>query len=270
MPSTNSADRRTIASVQRALDILNLFTSEQAELGNAEIARMVGLPVGTASGLIYTLKANNYLDQNTSNRKYRLGYQLVERASVLLGSLDIRAISAPYLEEMRTGCGESVNLAVRAGNEVVYIERLFGSHSLGIRSELGKRGPLHSTALGKAISAFLPAAEFERIFEGYPFNVVTPYTITDAASFRAEMDATRANGYALDEQENELGGRCIGAPIFDHAGYPVAAVSVSVPIQRLPDAAVQPLARQLIATALKISQQIGYSTKINPVDEVKK
>src|SRR5574338_190239 len=158
-----SQNRRTIASIQRALDILNLFSSEQAELGNAEIARQIDLPVGTVSGLVYTLRVNHYLDQNASNRKYRLGFKLADRASVLLDSLDIRKIAGPFLEELRAWCSESINLAIREGGEVVYIERLFGSHALGIRSELGKRGPLHSTALGKAIAAFLPKAEFDAI-----------------------------------------------------------------------------------------------------------
>ena len=154
-------DRRTIASVQRAVDILNLFNSAQTELGNAEIARLVNLPVGTASGLIYTLKINNYLDQNPINRKYRLGLKLAERAAVLLDQLDLRKVAAPFLEALRDWCGESINLAIRDGNEVVYIERMFGNHSLGIRSELGRRGSLHSTSLGKAILSFLPETEIE-------------------------------------------------------------------------------------------------------------
>lgn len=259
MPTAKPNNRRTIASVQRALDILNLFNNGQVELGNAEIARLVGLPVGTASGLIYTLKLNNYLDQNPANRKYRLGLKLAERAAVLLDQLDIRKVSAPYLEELRIWCDESINLAMRDGREVVYIERLFGNHALGIRSELGKRGPLHSTSLGKAIAAYLPEVEFKTIFAEYDFSAVTPHTITNFQQFKEEIIKIRATGYAVDEQENEMGGRCIGAPIFDHTGYPIAAVSVSVPIQRLPDQAVAKFGSKLIETAALISQQMGNS-----------
>ena len=149
--------------MQRALDILNLFNNGHVELGNAEIARLMDLPTGTAAGLIYTLRINNYLDQNPTNRKYRLGLKLAERAAVLLDQLDLRKVAAPLLEELRDWCGESVNLAVRDGNEVVYIERMFGDHSLGIRSELGRRGTLHSTALGKAIFSFLPESEKQKL-----------------------------------------------------------------------------------------------------------
>jgi IclR family transcriptional regulator, KDG regulon repressor len=266
MPTTKPAARKTIASVQRALDILNLFNNKQTELGNAEIAKRVNLAVGTASGLIYTLKINNYLDQNPTNRKYRLGLKLAERAAVLLDALDLRKIAGPYLEELRDWCGESVNMAMRDSNEVVYIERLYGTHSLGIRSELGKRGPLHSTALGKAILAFIPTSEFDTLMNGYDFFPVTPYTITDLKSFSEEILKIHAKGFAVDGQENELGGRCVAAPIFDRVGYPIAAVSVSVPIQRLPEKDVDKFGDKLKWTGLTISKQLGFVNEaIKPV-----
>lgn len=250
--------RKKIASVQRALDILNLFNNGHVELGNAEIAKLVDLPIGTASGLIYTLKANNYLDQNPANRKYRLGLKLAERAAVLLDQLDIRKVAAPFLEELRDWCGESVNLAVRDGSEVVYIERMFGDHALGIRSELGRRGALHSTALGKAIFSFLPSTEQKSLLANYKLVPVTPFTITDRQAFINELSLINKRGYALDEQENELGGRCVGSPIFDRTGYPIAAVSVSVPIQRFPEKDIERFGKKLINTAEIISKQMGH------------
>ncbi|HTX78236.1 MAG TPA: IclR family transcriptional regulator [Longilinea sp.] len=250
--------RKSIASVQKALDILNLFDKSHTELGNAEIARLVDVPIGTASGLIYTLKINHYLDQNPTNRKYRLGFKLSERAAVLLDQLDLRKVAAPLLEELRDWCGESVNLAIRDGNEVVYIERMFGDHALGIRSELGRRGTLHSTALGKAIFSYLPNPERDNLLDGYNFSPVTPYTITDRDKFVAELALTRQRGFAIDEQENELGGRCISAPIRDRQGYPIAAISISVPIQRFPKEAIDEFGRKLIETSELISQRMGY------------
>jgi IclR family transcriptional regulator, KDG regulon repressor len=253
------SSRKLIASVQRALDILNLFNNGHVELGNAEIAKLLGLPIGTASGLIYTLKVNNYLDQNPANRKYRLGLKLAERAAVLLDQLDLRKVSATYLEEIRDWCGESVNLAVRDGNEVVYIERMFGDHSLGIRSELGRRGSLHSTALGKAILSFLPETERLTLLKEYIYYSVTPFTITDKQKFQAELVTIQQRGYAIDEQENVLGGRCVGAPILDRYGNPIAAISISVPIQRFPVEDVEKYGKKLISTAAIISQKMGHS-----------
>lgn len=255
-----SKSRKVIASVQRALTILNLFDYNHAELGNVEIAKSLDLDPGTVAGLVYTLKSGHYLDQNPVNRKYRLGLKVVERASVLLEQMDLRKIAKPYLDELRDWCGESVNLAILDRQEVVYIERVFGTHSLGIRSELGKRAPVHSTALGKAIAAFLPEKDLAVLLEQYPFLPVTPFTIVDQEAFEAELAKVRSRGYAVDEQENELGGRCIAAPIFDYHAYPMAAVSVSVPIQRLSLEQAADFGSKLKETAVAISHEIGFSS----------
>lgn len=258
-PSGNG--RKMIASVQKALDILNLFEGPRSELGNAEIARLVDLPAGTVSGLIYTLKAYHYLDQNPITRKYRLGLKLAERAAVLLDQLDLRKIAAPYLEKLREWCGESINLAIMDGQEVVYIERLFGKHALGIRSELGKRAPVHSTALGKVMLSYFPQEEIDLFLEHYRFSPVTRYTITERDRFEAELRRVCKMGFATDEEENEMGGRCVAAPIFDHSCRPVAAVSISVPIQRLPREQVPVFGDRIKAAAQVISEQLGYPRK---------
>src|SRR5512139_3725138 len=108
--------RKVFASVQNALKILDLFSGMRSELGNAEIARLLDMDPGTVAGLVYTLKTNNYLDQNSTNRKYRLGLKLVERASILLRQIDLRKMAAPCLEELLRWSGESVNLAIRDQN----------------------------------------------------------------------------------------------------------------------------------------------------------
>jgi DNA-binding IclR family transcriptional regulator len=258
MKKQSGNTRKVIASVQRALDIINLFDGSHAELGNNEIAKMLDMDPGTAAGLVYTLRLNNYLDQNPDNRKYRLGLKLAERAAVLLDQIDLRKIATPYLEELRQWCGESINLAVRDHNEVVYIERLFGHHSLGIRSELGKRARLHSTALGKAILANMNPEETEAILTGYEFVSITPKTITNLKDFLVELERVRETGYAIDEEENELGGRCLAAPVFNNDGIPVAAVSISVPIQRLPREKIIEYGKRIKEATLDISRNLGY------------
>jgi len=257
--SDPTKQRKIIASVQRALDILDLFDSKHAELGNAEIARMLDLPVGTVAGLIYTLKGRGYLNQNPINRKYRLGLKLAERTRVLFDLLDLRRVALPYLEQLRDWCGESVNLGIQEGLSVVYIERLYGGHSLGIRSELGKHAPLYSTALGKAILAFQTPEEIQRFISICKFEPVTRYTIRDASMFISDLALTRQRGFGVDEEENEIGGRCVAAPIFDSSGQAVAAVSVSVPVQRLPADRVAEFGRKIQSTALQISQDLGFT-----------
>ncbi len=259
METVAHKNRKVIASVQRALDILNLFEGTQTELGNAEIARLLGLDTGTVAGLVSTLKVNNYLEQNPANRKYRLGMKLAERAAVLLAQLDLRKIAAPVLDELRAWCDESINLALRDGVEVVYIERLYGGHSLGIRSELGKRAAVHSTALGKAILAFSSEDEIRDFVRLCPFKQVTRNTICEPEQFSLELERVRKNGYALDEEENEIGGRCVAAPIFNQAGIPIAAVSISVPIQRLPREQISSFGAKVKEAGDLISYRMGYN-----------
>jgi IclR family transcriptional regulator, KDG regulon repressor len=255
--------RRVIASVQRALDILELFDNSRSELGNAEIARLLDLDPSTASGLVATLRVNKYLDQNPVNRKYKLGLKLVERASVLLRQIDLLKIAAPHLENMRAWCDESINLAILDQQEVVYLERVLATHSLGIRSDRGRRAPVHSTALGKAIIAYLPADEAKEFLSHYKFFPITRYTITDPNQFVKELNRVKKLGFAIDEEENEIGGRCLAAPVFNHSGYPVAAVSISVPIQRLPREKIQHFGNLVKSAADAISQDLGYKPGIN-------
>jgi IclR family KDG regulon transcriptional repressor len=263
--------RKVIASVQRALDIMDLFgDGNRAELGNAEIAKLLGLPTGTAAGLIHTLHLNNYLDQNPANRKYRLGLKLMERSSVLLEQLDLHKVSLPHLEKLRQWCDESINLAIRDGNEVVYMQRLFGNHTLGIRAEPGKRAPIHSTALGKAILSFSPPAAVRTFLEHYNFFKVTKYTITNFDQFVQELTKVSEKGYSVDDEENEIGGRCVAAPVFNQRGYPVAAISISVPVQRLPRERLDEYGGKVKEAAMAISIDLGYQSssgsKHLPVD----
>jgi IclR family transcriptional regulator, KDG regulon repressor len=249
--------RKVIGSVQRAIDILDLFDEHHPELGTTEIAQALDLPKSTAAGLILTLDQNGYLEQNQATRKYRLGYKLAERAGILLSQFDLRQIAAPALEALRNRCNESINLAKRDGAYVVYIERMYGTSMLGMRSEIGKRERIHSTALGKAILSTLPEPELNEFISQTNFIAVTPRTITSPKAFLAELQKTCQRGFAIDDEENELGGRCVAAPIFDYRGNAVAAVSISVPIQRFPREKIDDYGRWVKDTAGEISRKLG-------------
>ena len=249
--------QKLIGSVQRAIDILDLFDLRTQELGVTDIARALELPKSTIAGLIFTLEYNNYIDQNKETRKYRLGFKLAERAGVFLNQFDLRQAAFPVLEELRNLTNESVNLAIRDGQNVIYIERMLGNNMLGMHSEVGKRELVHSTALGKALLAQLPLAEIKQFVASYEFVPVTPRTITDPAAFIRELEQTLLHGYSVDNQENELGGRCVAAPIFDYLGKPVAAISVSVPIQRFPEDKIPEFGDRVKQAAQDISIQLG-------------
>jgi IclR family transcriptional regulator, KDG regulon repressor len=260
--SLKSQGRKKIGALQRAFDIVNLFGANTPELGNGEIADALGLHKSTVAGLIYTLEANGYLTQNPATRKYRLGFVFVERASVLLSHLEIREIARPHLEQLRNACNETVNLGVRDGADIVYIERLSGNQTLVMRSEVGRREPVHATALGKAILAWLSTTDVNATVPRTAFKARTPNTLTNRTALSRNLQETRERGYAIDDEENEIGGRCVAAPIFDSAGCPIAAVSISIPTQR---ASLNDLARfgaQVRETARTVSASMGYLPKL--------
>lgn len=259
MSNSSQTDQKIISSVQKAIDILNLFDAQSPELGTTEIAEALEMPKSTAAGLIYTLKINGCLEQNSQSRKYRLGFKLVELSNTLLNQIGLRQVATHYLEMLRDSCNESVNLAIHEGGEVIYIERLFGTNILGMRSEIGKREPIHSTALGKAILSCFSDAEINKLIEQYGLRPITPHTITDKEQFIAEIQLSRERGYAVDDEENELGGRCVAAPIIDFNTCPVAAVSISAPIQRFPESQIPVYGTNVKETAAIISQQLGYT-----------
>ena len=249
---------RVIASLQRALDILSLFGPQTPELGITDIAKALDLHKSTAAGLVYTLQRNGYIAQNPENRRYHLGLQLVERAGVLLDQIEIRKIAMPELEYLRDWSSESVNLAILEENQIIYIERLLTDQSLGFRNHIGKRAWPHSTALGKAILSHLPPQQALAVLQSYPLESMTPNTITDIDVLMRQFKDFQAQGYAIEREENEIGGLCISAPIHNHSAKPVGAISVSFPLSRLDETKVSTHGREIRAVAQRISQKLGY------------
>ncbi len=252
---------KLIGAVERALDILDLFDERTPELGVTEIAAATGLYKSTAAGLIYTLAAKGYLTQDPASRRYRLGLKLIERAAVVLNSINLRQVALPYLHQLRDTFDETVNLAVLDAGHMVYVERLLCSKGLGMRSEVGKHEPAHSTALGKAMLAHLPAQEVENYSARFGLRAMTARTITDLGLLRAQLEQIRQQGYAVDDEENEEGVRCVAAPVFDHNGKPVASISISAPSARLPIEEVPRIGAKVREVALAISANLGYPVK---------
>jgi DNA-binding IclR family transcriptional regulator len=184
--------RKTIGSLQRAIDILDAFDEQTPALGITEISEQLALHKSTVAGLVYTLERNRYLEQYTATRKYRLGLKLVERAFTMLDQVDVRSVALPHLQALRDRCNDSVFLAVRDGGHVVYIEQLVSSQPLGMRAKLGYRAPVQTTALGKAILSALSQGEVEQLVSTYGLPLITAKSITDPVQFMQELDQARS------------------------------------------------------------------------------
>ena len=257
-----------IAVVVRAMDALELLASSGQPMGAAEVASHLGIPRNGAFRLLTSLRSCGYVEQDAETRKYWLGLKLFQLGNAVFGGQDIRRLAFPVLEKLRNRFQETVNLALLDGEQVLYVERIESPRSLRTATAIGTRAPLYCTSLGKAILAHLPPQQVETILSSGPLAARTGNTITDPQKLLAELELIRRRGYALDEEENMIGVRCVSAPIFDSLGTVLAAVSVSGPAQRIAEHIAQgEIASHVMNAARQISERLGHVSSTSQADD---
>ncbi len=248
----------SIAVLDRALDVVEALASAPAGalLGVTEVARRVGTTKSAAFRILSNLERRGYVSKDPVTAKYTLGTRLAYLGERSLEAIDLRGAARPELEALHRRFDETVNLGVREDAEVVYVDMVESGHGLRMAARVGARDLLHTTALGKAILAHLPSRDRERLLRR---RLVprTEHTIIDPAVLRSDLERVRERGYAEDQGENEIGARCLGAPIFDHAGGVLGAISVSSPDSRLDDARAAELAAAVAAAAAAVTRRVG-------------
>lgn len=252
-----------VKSVSRALDIIALVGMKKGGLGVTEIANQIDINKSSVFRTLSTLVQYGYIEQDTGTGKYKLGLKFLDISSKLLESIDLRTEAKPFLQELENKTNEVIHLVVYDQGEVVYIEKLEGNETLRTHSKVGKRAPMHCTSVGKAILSHLTESEVIAILErkGMPYH--TDHTITSTEEFLRELKHIREKGYALDLEENEYGITCIAAPVFDHLGNVVAAVSISGPTTRMTTERLNQLGPIMIQTGQQISARLGYPVPVN-------
>lgn len=247
-----------IQSLDRALRILDLFDEQTTELRITDMSQSLQLHKSTLHSLLKTLQMHGYIDQDEETGKYRLGLKLAERGQVVLQTMDIRTVARRTLSELSRETGQTTHLVMRDGREGVYIDKVEGEKAAIRYSRIGRRVPLHTSAVGKVLVAFLPERDREALLADYVFVRQTPESITDREAFAAEIERVQRDGYARDMEENEPGVRCVAAPIFDHAGKVMAAISMSTLAPAVDDEMLKSFAVKVKQCALDISGQLGY------------
>lgn len=217
----------TIQSVDRALQILDLFDDQNKEMKITDISARTGLNKSTLHALLKTLQARGYIDQNEDNGRYRLGMKLVERGNFIISSIDIRTACNRFLVDLSTKTGQTTHLGILDAGHGVYIDKVEGQAAIITYSRIGRQLPLHCTAMGKVLVAFQDEQARKRILQDYSYDPMTPRTITGENTFLQEIATVREQGFAIDEQEHVKGVRCAAVPIFDHKGKITAAISLS-------------------------------------------
>lgn len=249
---------RLIQSIERAADILELFLTSSQELSLKEISGKVGLSKSTVHGIIKTLEVRGYLKQNSADQKYRLGLKLFELGNKVSSQFDLRQIARPIIQNLVEELKETVHLVLYEREEVIYVEKIDGPRALRIYSQIGKKAPVHCTGVGKAILAYLDEDEVDRILANTELEAFTKYTLTDKESLKKHLQIIREQGYSTDDEEIELGLKCIGAPIFNHQGKVIAAISCAAPKMRLDIERTAEVILKMKQAAAHISESIGY------------
>lgn len=245
-------------TVRRAVQLLKLLAEQPGGIGLSEVARRSKLHHTTAYRLLSTLVASGLVDCRREDRKYRLGLGLLELAGALVENLDLRNVARPALVELARATGETVHLAALDGHEVVFLDRVDGIQPVTLRTRVGFRAPVHVTAVGKVMLAFSEPGFVARLVRSVPLTRYTPHTITEPAAFLTHLALIRRQGYAVDQEEHRLTIRCVGAPILDHLGTPIAALSIAGPMFRLSQQRIRDVADLVKATAESVSRALGH------------
>ncbi|GAA4582384.1 IclR family transcriptional regulator [Planotetraspora phitsanulokensis] len=246
---------RKSSSVDKAFELINAVSEAgPAGVSLGELAGQARIAVSTAHRYVTSLLELGVLDRDAAG-SYHLGVTLITLAGQYLEEDGLRAAARPYLVELVELSGETVHLGVPVGDQIVYVDKVESAKSVRLVSRIGSTSPLHSTAMGKAVLS-LDERRAEEILAG-PLERRTPRTLTGDALL-AELRVVRERGYAIDDEENEEGVRCVGLPLMNASGQPVGAFSVSAPANRFSLDDCHRLAPTALAMAADISRRIGY------------
>ena len=256
--SPQEPGRYTVDAAAKALSLLDAFTVERPSLSLSELIERTGLPRATAFRLLATLEEAGYVVKDGAN--YTPGFKLFVLGNIVAEGLDLRRQAHKHLEALRDKTGETVQLAVLEDWQIVHLDRALSRRSVAYMvSHVGVILPAYCTALGKALLAHQSEDMVFAWASTQELRRLTPNTITTVDGLLEELRRIRERGYSIDNEERELGIRCVGAPVFDHEGKPIAAISLGAPADRLPRTIEgSEIAMQVVATARAISRELGY------------
>jgi DNA-binding IclR family transcriptional regulator len=247
-----------VQTLDRALKIIELLALHGEGFGVTEIGQRVGLHKSTVHRILSHLVSQGYIEKDEARPVYTLGLKFIELASLRLNQVELKTEAGPYLRKLAATIDQPVHLAILADTEAVYIEKIEPRAHLRMYSQIGKRIPLHCSALGKCLVSDWAPADLAALAGRLPYQGFTPTTRTTAEAFLADVAEARRRGWALDDEEHEAGIRCIGAPVRDFTRKVVAAISASGTVGIItpdPQARVSDL---VVEAARAISRRLGW------------
>lgn len=257
-------DVKTVQAVERALSILEVMAQAGAPITITDIAERSKLNVSTVHRLLGTLVVKGFVEQEPESTKYKLTMKLFKMGNAALYNIDIKDIARPYMQELVERCNETVNLSILDGTEVVYIDQLESTNMVIVKMfvKVGSKGPAHCTSSGKVLLANQPEDKLNNTLDKIEMKSYTNETITNKELFKKELEKVRQQGYAFSLGERDDAVRCVAAPIYNHEGRVVAAISVSGPANRITNSYLNhELIPIVLDVANKISAKLGFISK---------
>jgi IclR family KDG regulon transcriptional repressor len=254
--TTLPAEPSGVLVLHKTLDILEKIKTSEAGYKLADLARKVSLPKATVYRILCTLEGRGYLDR-AADGSYRLAKKLFDLQRTVPLEQTLHRVAQPVMERLVASCKETVNLGIVDAGEVVVINTVESPQAVRMSSKIGNRRYLHSTAIGKVLLAGMPDKEVQRLLRLKGMPKLTDETLTSKAAVMAEIVKVRQQGWALDNQENEIEGRCIGVGITGPEGQAIAALSISGPVFRMDLARARALVPGLKAACAEISRAVN-------------
>lgn len=256
MQTKQGSAKEETRTVAKALDILLCFSHSEPELSLTEISARLGIHKSTMHRLLGTLESKCFVQRDPETGRYRLGTRLLELASLVVEHSNLQQRARPHLYRLMEECQETVDLSVLDGSSVIYLEVVESPHRVKLAARPGQRLPIHSTASGKALLAFVLPEELERLLPA-ELSRYTESTLATREALLRDLSATRERGYAVSYQEHEAGINAVAAPVLDMRGHPIAAVAVAGPAFRLTRERIGEIAPAVRATAEAIARDVG-------------
>lgn len=257
MAETANEGGRSVATIERAADVLFLFAEDdQATLGVTEIAKALDISKAVVHRILTSLRERDLVVVDEDTRRYALGPAVLHLAAAYRDRLDVRLLALETMRELSAATGETATLSVRNGHQRMYVDQVTPDREVKMTVQLGRPFPLHAGSSSKAFLAFLPDAEREEILAASSLEAVTSNTITDVSVLRRELDQIRQQGFAVSMGERQADAASVAAPVFDADG-PIAVISVCGPIERFRDAIADTAAAVVDATR-SLSSRLGH------------
>ncbi len=261
-----AASRNHIASVDKALSLLNHFTLHRTVLNLNELCALSGFSRPTVYRLITTLEDHGFLNRvegGNNEYRYRLGFRFLEIGNLVREQLEVRRVALPHMVKLRDSVGDSVQLVVADGCEGVYVEVVEAIKPIRLYISPGRRAPLYAGASTRLLLSFMPAERIARILKERPPVSHTPSTMVDIPGLLKVLDGVRGLKYAISRAELEHGSAELAAPLYDHAGEVIAALSIAGPLDSYREENLPGLLPVLQRTAMEISRQMGFFSTDN-------